>query len=179
MANSADWQLVGLQQRPDYLEQLAGWHHNECLRQGVKSELAVRQERLERHLVNAHKVPQTWLALTDSNTSNKATLIGCVSVVSYHLGAQPNSPDADTPDADTPLWLSNLYVEPAWRRRGVAGSLMTQVISFAAGLGMNQLWLTATDQADFYQRRGWSVARRAQLGGRWVSVMSLALGDTP
>jgi GNAT superfamily N-acetyltransferase len=142
----------------------------------MQSELAVRRERLEQHLGHAASVPQTWLALSHTSVSGSrdAPLIGCVSVVSYHLGAPPNPPDADTP-----LWLSNLYVEPSWRRCGVAGSLMAQVKSFASDLGMSQLWLTATDQADFYCRRGWATQRRAKLGGRWVSVMSLALGDTP
>ncbi|WP_049721163.1 GNAT family N-acetyltransferase [Gilvimarinus polysaccharolyticus] len=164
------WRRVRLADHPRYLDQVAIWHHRECLRQGLQSRQQTRRERLLKHLNHLTSVPQTWLALKPSS----AELIGCVSVVSYHLGAQPG-----TPQADTPLWLSNLYVAPEWRQQGVASGLITGVKQFARELSMPELWLTATDQSDFYSRRGWRLVRQAKLGGRWVSVMSHSLVDAP
>lgn len=164
------WHRVSLAAYPDYLDQVAIWHHRECLRQGLQSHQDQRRERLLQHLISPTSVPQTWLALTPG----RAELVGCVSVVSYHLGAQPG-----TPNLDTPLWLSNLFVAPEWRRQGVASGLIAEVKQFAHQLGMPDLWLTATDQSEFYRRRGWQLVRRAKLGGRWVNVMSHALADTP
>jgi GNAT superfamily N-acetyltransferase len=164
------WHRVSLASCPDYLDQVATWHHRECLRQGLQSHQDKRRERLLQHLIGCACVPQTWLALEPGS----GDLIGCVSVVSYHLGARPG-----TPQADTPLWLSNLFVAPEWRRQGVASGLIEGVRQFSRELGMTGLWLTATDQSEFYRRRGWQLVRRAKLGGRWVNVMTHALGDTP
>lgn len=163
------WQRVSLTAYPSYLDQVAQWHHRECLRQGLHSCPEQRRDRLLQHLNGSSSVPHTWLALERGSDQ----LIGCVSVVSYHLGAQPGEPCPETP-----LWLSNLFVAPQWRRQGVAADLMDEVQQFARQLGMAQLWLTAKDQADFYRRRGWQVVRRAKLGGRWVQVMRRALADT-
>lgn len=164
------WRRVRLADHPAYLEQVAIWHHRECLRQGLQSTQEKRRERLLKHLNSAAPVPKTWLALKPSS----AELIGCVSVVSYHLGGEPS-----TPQTDTPLWLSNLFVTPEWRQQGVASGLIAGVKQFAHELGMPDLWLTATDQAEFYHRRGWQLVRRAKLGGRWVHVMSHALAAKP
>ncbi|WP_041524936.1 GNAT family N-acetyltransferase [Gilvimarinus agarilyticus] len=167
--NATDWYRVSLTECPDYLDQVATWHHRECIRQGLQSRPEVRRERLLQHLTGAASVPHTWLALTRSN----AQLIGCVSVVSYHLGARPG-----TPDTDTPLWLSSLFVLPDYRGQGVASDLIGGVLKFAGQLGMPSLWLTATDQSEFYRRQGWQLVRRAKLGGRWVNVMNLELSET-
>lgn len=166
LQSAPEWCRVSLIECPDYLDQVATWHHRECLRQGLQSSQQTRRDRLLQHLTGPGSVPQTWIALERTN----AELIGCVSVVSYHLGARPG-----TPQTDTPLWLSSLFVTPQWRRRGVASDLIEGVRHFARELGMTSLWLTATDQSEFYRRQGWQLVRRAKLGGRWVNVMSCEL----
>src|SRR5262249_20048600 len=51
--------------------------------------------------------------------------------------------------------LVGLYVAPAWRRRGVGGSLCQRALLEAQRLGHAKLSLFTQDQQAFYERLGW------------------------
>ena len=42
---------------------------------------------------------------------------------------------------------------------------------------MQELWLSAAEYTEFYQKRGWQISRRTRLGGRVVNIMRLTLTD--
>lgn len=164
-AVSLDVQIKPLALVPEFFNQIAAWHHQECERQGLKSSLELRQQRLRMH-IQSSAVPQTLVAIRQD------LVVGCVSLVNYTFRT-----DADVlclPQVaitDTPLWLSNLYVSEYWRERGIASELIAAAVAYAASLDVNDLWLSALEFTEFYQKRDWTIVRRAHLGGRKVNIM--------
>jgi N-acetylglutamate synthase-like GNAT family acetyltransferase len=152
-----------LEQKPECFEQVARWHHQECERQGIKSSLALRQQRLVLH-VQRNAIPKTLIAMSGSE------LIGCVSLVNYTYRSSERMPKVST---DSPVWLSNLFVLEPYRHQGVGNGLIDAAKNYAQRLDLDELWLSATDYTDYYQKRGWEIARRTRLAGRQVNVMRI------
>lgn len=162
---SPELHLALLENRPDFFAQVACWHHNECERQGLKSTLALRQQRLVLH-VKEQALPKTLIMLQRDN------LVGCVSLVNYTYRSSERMPKVAT---ETPVWLSNLFVLDAYRQQGIGTALIAAAKNYAHDLGLSELWLSATDYTDYYQKRGWEIIRRTRLGGRQVNVMRVDL----
>ena len=154
-----------LQQVPEHFAQVAQWHHDECERQGLQSSLATRQQRLLLHVQHS-AIPKTLVILND------AQVVGCVSLVNYTYRT-----DASVliPANSAPVWLSNLYVLDAVRGQGLGNLLIEAAKRYAVALGAADLWLSAAEYTDYYQRRGWETTRKTRLGGRQVNVMRIAL----
>ena len=75
-------------------------------------------------------------------------------------------------------WISNLIVDPAKRRRGIAGHLLAHVEAYAARGGDHDLYLlTVTPQ--IYVNRDWQVMDTAALTNRQVFVMQKNLIPPP
>lgn len=95
--------------------------------------------------------------------------IGCVSLVNYTYKAEV---DASQPNClEHPVWLSNLYVEPNYRDRGVGQQLINACADYARKHGIKELWLSASDYTQYYLKRGWCVIRQTKLGGAKVNIM--------
>jgi GNAT superfamily N-acetyltransferase len=64
------------------------------------------------------------------------------------------------------FWLSGVYVDPAWRRKGIAKALCQDVIVRAGMRRIDQLYLQ-TEHLDggLYARLGWTPVRRHHEGG--------------
>lgn len=152
--------ITNLRERPDALDQVALWHHRECLQQGLASELPQRLKKLNDHITNGHPIPQTWLALSAGQ------VCGCVSIVSYHL--RKSDQDRVT---EEPLWLSNLYVAPEYRGHGVGAQLVRFAEDIARQLGRNELWLIARERTQYYLALGWQEVRQAKIAKQSVNVM--------
>ncbi len=150
-----------LEQRPALFAQVAQWHHQECERQGVKSSLALRQQRLVLH-VQQSSIPKTLIAMRSNQ------LVGCVSLVNYTYRSSERMPKVAS---ESPVWLSNLFVLENLRHQGLGNALIDAAKNYARDLGLDELWLSATDYTDYYQKRGWEVVRLTRLGGRQVNVM--------
>lgn len=157
--------LCALESQPEFFAQVAQWHHQECERQGLKSSLALRQQRLVMH-VRDSSIPQTLIALQGNQ------LVGCVSLVDYTYRSSERMPKVTT---ESPVWLSNLFVQENYREQGIGNQLINAAKDYAQSLGLEELWLSATDYTDYYQKRGWEVIRRTKLGGRQVNVMRVSL----
>lgn len=153
--------LSPLEQWPALFAQVALWHHQECARQGIQSSLLLRQQRLVQHL-QAPQIPKTLVALREGE------LMGCVSLVSYSY--RPRARQALVANDDS-VWLSNLFVQEAYRRRGIGTALVQGACAYARQLGLVDLWLSASDFTDFYLARGWRIERQSRLGGKPVNVM--------
>ena len=146
---------------PQALDQLALWHHRECLRQGLESSLERRRDYLARHL-GPEPLPYTLVALEGTES------IGCVSLVRYQSATSPSSPQSR-------VWLSNLYVAEPHRRRGLGQKLLESASSHARQLHLPQLWLFTDRHIDYYQKRGWQPEGKARVGKGKVQIMFINL----
>lgn len=156
--------VIPLQALPDHLVQVASWHHQECERQGLKSTLALRQQRLMLHLQST-AIPKTFIAL------RAGELVGCVSLVNYtYRTTSQRMPKVSSP---TPVWLSNLYVPPYMRNLGIGNQLIESAKAYARQLQLSELWLSASEYTEYYQKRGWSIERKTRLAGNPVNVMRI------
>jgi N-acetylglutamate synthase-like GNAT family acetyltransferase len=165
----ADLQIKPLALVPEFFNQIAAWHHQECERQGLKSSFELRKQRLQLH-IQTRPVPQTLVAVKHD------LVVGCVSVVNYTFRSDSEvlSPRHASLH-ETPLWLSSLFVSEYWREQGIGSALITAAMSYARTLGVKELWLSAAEFTEFYQKREWVVTRRTRLGGRKVNIMQRSL----
>jgi len=170
---TADIKVQLLQHAPEHFAQVAAWHHQECERQGLESTLAIRQQRLLLH-VQHNAIPKTILLLQGKQP------VGCVSLVNYTYRTDssvliPARPASSAHGA--PVWLSNLFVDDTARQQGLGNVLIEAAKKYALDFGASELWLSAAEFTDYYQKRGWNVIRKTRLGGRQVNVMRIGLGD--
>lgn len=162
-----------LQHLPEHFAQIAAWHHQECERQGLESTLAIRQQRLLLH-VQHNTIPKTIILLQGKKP------VGCVSLVNYTYRTDssvliPARPSSFANRA--PVWLSNLFVVNENRQQGFGNLLIEAAKKYASDLGANELWLSAAEFTDYYQKRGWEIVRKTRLGGRQVNVMRINLPE--
>jgi N-acetylglutamate synthase-like GNAT family acetyltransferase len=157
--------VIPLQTLPDHTAQVAEWHHQECERQGLKSTLALRQQRLMLHLQSS-AIPKTFIALRTGE------LVGCVSLVNYTYRTSQRMPKVSSP---TPVWLSNLYVPAYMRKLGIGNQLIETAKAYARELQLTELWLSASEYTEYYQKRGWQIERKTRLAGHPVNVMRIDL----
>ena len=167
MSKKLEINIKPLENAPIHFAQVASWHHQECERQGLQSTLATRQQRLLLH-VQDDGIPKT-IILTQGRH-----LIGCVSLVNYTYGVDSS---VLIPTNSAPVWLSNLFVVENKRNQGFGHQLIEAAKKYIVNLGEKELWLSATEYTDYYQKRDWKIVRRTRLGGRSVNVMRIALGD--
>jgi N-acetylglutamate synthase-like GNAT family acetyltransferase len=156
--------ITPLKNSPEVFSQVALWHHQECERQGLKSTLELRRERLVKH-IQSESIPKTFIATFNNE------LVGCVSLVNYAYGRD----SVRAKITDTPLWLSNLFVLPKFRNQGIGNQLIEKAKTYTRELKLTELWLTATEFTDYYQKRDWEIARKTRLGGKQVNVMRVNL----
>lgn len=131
----------------------------------MHSTFAVRQQRLLTH-VQQHPIPKTFILLRGPE------LLGCVSLVNYTYRSSERMPKVAS---SSPLWLSNLFVTDCERQQGFGNVLVEAAKKYARQLQQSELWLTAADYTDYYEKRGWAITRRTRLGGRPVNVMRIDL----
>lgn len=148
-----------LETLPEHLALVAAWHHQECERQGLRSTLALRRQRLQLH-IQQPAIPKTLVAVYEGAP------VGCVSLVRYSFSGG---------DTGLPVWLSNLFVIESLRCQGIGESLINGAVAYVRQLALSELWLSAADCTPYYHRRGWHIARQAKLGGRDVNIMRLAI----
>lgn len=81
-----------------------------------------------------------------------------------------NLHDMSTRPALTP-WLANLYVDLAFRRRGLGGALVRAAEDVARKAGNRRLHLYTPDQEKLYASLGWRTLERCVYDGEDVAVM--------
>jgi N-acetylglutamate synthase-like GNAT family acetyltransferase len=173
VTKKVDIKIKLLQQAPEHFAQVAAWHHQECERQGLESSLATRQQRLLRHVQHT-AIPKTIIALQGKQ------LVGCVSLVNYTYRADNSVLIPIRPLAiaeGSPIWLSNLFVPEEKRQQGLGNLLIEAAKKYTVDFGAKELWLSAAEFTDYYQKRGWEIIRKTRLGGRQVNVMRIVLSE--
>ncbi len=76
-------------------------------------------------------------------------------------------------------WLTHLYVDPAWRNRGIGRQLIRAVEDLAAGQGFTQLHAVTIRAAELFERCGWEVLQVAEHHGDTVTVVRKSLRVEP
>lgn len=151
---SVDLRTRLLSDLPAALPLVAAWQHGEWGGLEPGDTLERREERLRAHLDGAG-LPLTMVALADGNPA------GCAGLVAEELSDY----------ADLTPWLSSVYVDPAWRGRGVGTALTLAVERKARDLGWSRLYLCTWTARSLYERLGWRPLRSFERGGRRIEIM--------
>lgn len=138
-----DCEILNLREHRELLARAAEWFH---ARWGVP--LEAYRESMEQCVKCAAPVPQ-WYAAMDGDT-----IIGGLGVIENDFHDR----------RDLAPNVCAVYVEEAYRCRGVAGALLNHVCRDMAGLGVGTLYLL-TDHTSFYERYGWRFLCMAQGDG--------------
>lgn len=126
------YHIINLHDRPDLRQRAAEWFHRQW---GIPAEdyLASMDGTQA-----GTAVPQWYVAVAG------AAIIGGVGVIDNDFHRRKDL----TPN------VCALYVEAAWRGRGIAGQLLERVCSDMRRHGCGALYLV-TDHTSFYERYGW------------------------
>lgn len=161
----SEWAIADLVEHPAWLDSIVEWQHAEWLRLSdaatlsqteLSKALHERQLHMRTHLTH-DAIPKTFVAYADSQP------VGSVSLTRY------------TTDPAAQIWLSNLYVHPSWRYKGIGAALLARGETAARGLEAKDLWLCSFDAADYYLKCGWRWERSADLRGLVVEVLHKVL----
>ncbi len=162
----AGWQITDLVYHPEWFDEVVGWHHAEWLRmrdaaaltQGELAKVLHERQTLMRTHLTRDSLPSTFVAFSEENP------IGTVSLIRY--GADRGAGK---------VWLTNLYVQPAWRYRGIGHGLLAHGEAAARALALSELWLYSFDAGDYYTKRGWRWQKTAEVRGCPVEVLHKVL----
>ena len=142
---------------PQYIPDLAAWHHAEWgpLYDDWTLDAAIAE--LVDHATRT-SLPTTLLLMDDE------ALLGSVSLL---IEDAPALQDRGSP------WLGSLFVRPEARGRGSGRRLVEAAVTHAAGEGVALLRLFTLWHEDFYASLGWQVEERTSLHGTPVVIMSI------
>jgi len=105
------------------------------------------------------QIPTTFVALLGDQP------VGCASLVEHDLETHRHlSP-----------WLAEVYVCPAYRRRGIGSALVRRAAEQARALGIKTVYLYTFDREKFYARLGWSTWERTEGHAERITVMKQEL----
>jgi len=125
--------------------------------QRISQMLEDRRQSMRVHNQNK-PVPVTFIA------HNQDRVIGCVSLIRYTGSREPNR-----------IWLTNLYVDFPFQRRGVGSSLLEHAVSFARSHNLQELSLYTFDAKNYYSDRGWSWLSSGEVHHRPVDFFTKSL----
>jgi len=101
-----------------------------------------------------------WVA----EATGTSSVIGGAGVQIRPILPRPSS-DSQELELGPEAIVLNVYVEPAWRRRGVADALMRAVLDGLAGRGIRRIVLHASDDGRrLYERLGFVATNEMRLG---------------
>lgn len=151
-------QIVSLAEQPQHLAKLAYWHHSEWSYLYPDISLRDRAESMADYF-SAESVPKMFIAVDGDE------LLGSTAI---------DRNDMDTLPHLTP-WISDVYVNPAFRGKGIGTALVRHAMEYARNKGVRTLYLYTPGQEDFYTRLGWKRMTRDIYHNHPVSVMHIDL----
>ena len=153
--------IKNLKDVPEYLPQLAQWHHQEWLHLNPGLSLEQRIEKMQAYL-NENAIPQTFVALDEA--VDQSALLGSAAVIDS---------DMDTKPELTP-WLASVYVDKKQRRQGIGTTLVKAIMQYVQGLDFSEMYLFTPDQASFYNGLGWQLLEQTEYRDENVTVMKFS-----
>lgn len=122
---------------PQYLDVMTDWMYGWWGQKEHYTVEAVHESLL--HSLNTDRLPQTF-GLFDGDA-----LLGMYQITNADLFVRP----------DLYPWLANVYLDPAYRGRGLGKLLLSSVPENAAKAGCGELYLF-TERTGFYEALGWT-----------------------
>lgn len=132
-ATDAGWELVRVSERPELAGEAAQWFHEKW---GIP--LEAYRESMAQSIAQPDGVP-FWLLALDAGR-----IVGGLGVIDNDFHKRPDL----TPN------LCAVYVDSAYRRRGLARAMLDAACARLAGLGITDAYLITTHTV-FYERCGW------------------------
>lgn len=153
-------ELYKLTEKPELLETISRWHHEEWRHLNPGRSFASRLEDMQEHLAGK-SIPATWIGYLDGQPAGSASIL-----------------ESDMPERpEFSPWLASVYTLEAFRHRGLGRRLVQAVMDHAVGLGIAKLYLYTPDKAHFYARLGWQGFETMQYHGTEVTLMSYTAGS--
>lgn len=137
------YEILLLREHPGLIEKTAAWFHAKW---GIP--LAAYRESMEQCIKQVGPVPQWYMA------ADSGKIIGGLGVIENDFHNR----------RDLAPNVCAVYVEEAYRCRGIAGKLLDRVCGDMADMGVDTLYLL-TDHTSFYERYGWEFLCMAQGDG--------------
>ena len=154
-------EVVPLSAFPQYSPILAHWAYFQWYHERNVSFKAVDLDYRRRSSFD--DLPVAWVAL------DRDLPVGMVSLKDHDLATHQHLRN----------WLSALYVIPQYRRRGIAGLLISSLLTNARERGYSRVHLFADNRnlsylSYFYKSRGWKLEERTLDGeGRNTEIYSI------
>lgn len=130
--------LVRIVDRPDLIDQAARWFHEKW---GISEE--AYRESMRESLSHQGPVPQWYVLLLEDGDGGRDIVAGAGVIENDFHARKDLRPN-----------LCALYVEDAWRRKGLAGLLLHAVCQDMHESGIDTLYLV-TEHTGLYERYGW------------------------
>ena len=138
-----NYKILKLREHPELLDQAAAWFHAKW---GIP--LDAYRESMDQCLQRGGPVPQ-WYTVMDGGA-----IIGGLGVIENDFHDRK----------DLAPNVCAVYVEEAYRCRGIAGAMLNHVCADMADMKVDTLYLL-TDHTSFYERYGWEYLCMAQGDG--------------
>ena len=147
-----------LAEHPEFVETLAQWHYAQW-KSMMDDDSVARRVAVLTARSNWRAIPTILVAIEDDELCGSAALI---------------ESDMETRPGLTP-WLSEVYVAPEFRRRGIASMLVRRMVDEARGLQIPLLYLFTTGpwREQLYAGLGWSVLERPSYRNVERVIMSI------
>ncbi len=151
-----------LTQCQEHIEYLAALCFNEITSHWSKDATVERVTQYFKQHLNHDKMPMTFVALYDGKPVGMASL---------------RENDGLNLEPELSPWLGSLVVDPHYRQKKIAITLIDAVKNQAKKFGYKKLYLFAFDKTihHYYARLGWQVIGIDKYWGHPVTVMGMAV----
>ena len=150
--------IISLSEAPEHIATIAAWHQAEWGYLNPGSTVESRMLKMQRYLSDK-PMPSMRICVDGKK------VIGTAALVESDMDSHPElSP-----------WLASVYVDAAYRKRGIGAALVKQIVADARAQGFKTLYLFTPDQAHFYQQLGWQFIAQESYRGSEATLMKIIL----
>ncbi|GGX38696.1 GNAT family N-acetyltransferase [Saccharospirillum salsuginis] len=147
-------------QTPEIIPVVASWIWNAFWSDGQGRGYSVTDIAEKLALATEDALPMAWVAWHERKP------VGCVNLIENDDEARQHLRP----------WIAALYVEPDYRKRGVALDLIETVLSAAAGHGESECFL-GTDIPSFYLKQGARIIEHEPENNHYVMAFQISSTD--
>ena len=149
-------EIVNLKKRPEFIQTLAEWHHNQWAPLNPGGSIEKRIASLEAES-ESDDIPKTFVVVSGG------VVLGSASLVEHDMHTR----------MDLSPWLASVYVAAEHRKRGLGSALVGRVVEEAVTLRHRSIYLFTLDQEKLYASLGWSFLEETEFEGHRVTIMKL------
>ncbi len=151
------YEISNLERYPQFIELLASWHQNQWFDSSPDISLDDRIERLNQYL-QPDFMPSMFIAHNEK-------LLGSAALISRALDKNSDNKIRKAP------WLTNVYVEKAYRGQGIGISLVEYIIEQARVQQVESIFLSTHEHTSFYQKFGWKTFKKTTHQNKTLVIM--------